>query len=187
VLRQDADVVLIGEIRDEETAKIACQAATTGQLVLSTLHATDPVSAIYRMLDLNVAPYNLASAIRGVVSQQLFRKLCQECRIEYTADDTELKRLALPDGHGPIYTSPDSSTNTCLNCNGKGFVGRTGVFGLLEVTPAIRELIRDSAGVGKMASVAREHGLTTVRDDCVRLLLDGAISPQEFHRVIDEN
>ncbi|MCA9119976.1 MAG: type II/IV secretion system protein [Planctomycetaceae bacterium] len=186
LLRQDADVVLIGEIRDEETAKIACQAATTGQLVLSTLHATDSITAIFRMLDLGVDPYNIAAALRGVVSQQLVRRLCTKCRTPYTPDAEELQKLALINFHGPLYHKPDPLTNPCAHCNSRGILGRTGIFELLDVTHTIRDLIRDRANANAITSVAREGGMTTLWDDGLRLVRDGIISSQEFLRVVDE-
>ena len=186
VLRQDADVVLIGEVRDEETAKIACQAATTGQLVLSTLHATDSVSAVFRMADLGVDRHNLAAALRGIVSQKLIRRLCTKCRIAFAPDDEVLRKLHLSDFHGELYQSPDPLTNPCLNCNSRGFLGRVGIFELLEVTLLIRDLIRDKAGYSAITAAARENGMTTLWDDGLRLVRSGIISPKEFHRVVDD-
>lgn len=187
LLRQDADIVLIGEIRDEETAKTACQAATTGQLVLSTLHSTDSISALFRMMDLGVDPYNTAAALRCVVSQQLIRKLCIQCRIAYTPDEETLRKLGLLDFHGELYHSPDPQTNPCLHCNGRGFLGRTGIFELLELNRPIRDLIRDRASATAITSAALENGMTTLWDDGLRLVRDGIISPLEFYRVVDES
>ena len=186
VLRQDADVVLVGEIRDEETARIACQAATTGQLVLSTLHATDSVSAVLRLIDLGVDPYNIAVALRAIVGQQLIRKLCTECRISYQPDEQTLQKLGLSDFQGELQQSPDPLTNPCLNCNSRGFLGRTGIFEILDVTAEIREQIRDRTGTAAITSIARQGGMPTLWDHGLRLVADGAISPQEFLRVVDE-
>ena len=186
LLRQDADIVLIGEIRDEETAKIAVRAAMTGQLVLSTLHATDAISALLRMIDLGVDCYNIAAALRAVVGQQLIRRLCTQCRIAYKPDQQMLQRLGLSGFQGELYQSPDPLSNPCLDCNGRGFLGRTGMFELLEVTSPIRDLIRDRAGVAAVTSVALEQGMTRLWDDGLRLVRAGVISPQDFLLAVDE-
>ncbi|MCB9873527.1 MAG: type II/IV secretion system protein [Planctomycetaceae bacterium] len=187
LLRQDADVLLIGEIRDEETAKIACQAATTGQLVISTIHATDSLSAVIRMTDLGVDQIHLAAALRGVVSQLLVRRLCIECRIAYAPDADELRQLGLADFRGQLYQSPDPSTNACLSCHGRGFVGRTGIFELLDISHAIRELVRDNVGTAAILSAARDSGMTTLWESGVHLVREGIISKQEFDRAVDES
>jgi type II secretory ATPase GspE/PulE/Tfp pilus assembly ATPase PilB-like protein len=186
LLRQDADILLIGEIRDNESARVACQAATTGQLVLSTLHANDSVSAAFRLADLGVDPYMIASALRGVVSQQLIRKLCTQCRIAHRPSDEDLQRLGLADLQGELYHIPEPSANPCLNCNSRGYLGRTGIFELLEVTSPIRDLIRERAGDTAIAAAARENGMIPLWDDGRRLLREGIISPLDFQRIIDE-
>ena len=186
LLRQDADIVLIGEIRDAETARIACQAATTGQLVLATLHANDSVSATFRMLDLGSDRHSVSASLRAVVTQQLIRKLCPNCWIAYTPDEELRKNLALGDFQGELFRSPDPLENTCVNCNGRGFLRRTGIFELLEVTQPIRDLIRDNAGASEITSAARSNGMTTLRDDGVRLVREGIISVQDFFRFVDD-
>jgi type II secretory ATPase GspE/PulE/Tfp pilus assembly ATPase PilB-like protein len=185
LLRQDADIVLVGEIRDEETAKIAVRAAMAGQLVLSTLHATDSTSAVLRMADLGVDSYNIAAALRAVVGQRLVRRLCTQCRIVYEPDEQMLRRLGLSGFQGELYQRPDPLSNPCLDCNGRGFLGRTGVFELLEVTLPIRDLIRDRAGIAAVTSAARKQGMTRLWDDGLRLVRDGVISPQEFLLTVD--
>lgn len=187
LLRQDADVVLIGEIRDEETAKTACQAATTGQLVLSTLHATDSLSAVTRMSDLGVDRHHLAAALRGVVAQQLIRKLCVDCRIPDTADADALRSIELTDFSNSLYRSPDPSDNSCLGCNGRGFLGRVGIFELLEVNRAIRDLIRENTDTMAILPAARESGMTTLRENGILLVRDGIVSLEEFNRIVDES
>lgn len=187
VLRQDADVVLVGEIRDEETARVACQAATTGQLVLSTLHATDAISTVTRLADLGVDSHHIAAALRGAVSQRLIRKLCTECRIAFKPDNDVLSKLRLFDFQGELYQSPDPLTNPCVHCHSRGFIGRVGIFEFLEVTPTIRELIYDQADATSIAVVAQENGMTTLWDDGLRLVRDGIISPTQFHRALDES
>ncbi len=185
LLRQDADIVLIGEIRDEETARIACQAALTGQLVVSTIHATDSISAVLRLTDLGVDSYHIAAALRAVVSQQLVRLLCRECRVAFEADEQTLQQLGLAGFIGQLYRRPDPLVNPCLNCNGRGFLGRTGIFELLDITPPIRDLIRDRSGGSAVLSAALDRGMTTLRDDGLRLVREGIISPQEFLLSVD--
>jgi type II secretory ATPase GspE/PulE/Tfp pilus assembly ATPase PilB-like protein len=180
LLRQDVDIVLIGEIRDEETAKIACQAAITGQLVLSTLHATDCTSAVLRMLDLGIDFYYIAFAVRAILSQQLVRKLCTQCRIVYEPDEQMLQRLKFSSCEGNFYQRPSPSLNPCVNCNGRGLLGRTGIFELLEVTPPIRTLIRDRASIAAIAAAAQEQGMTRLWDNGLRLVCEGVISPEEL-------
>lgn len=185
LLRQDADIVLIGEIRDEETAKIAVRGAMTGQLVLSTLHATDAASAVLRMADLGVDAYNIAATLRAVVGQQLVRRLCTQCRIVFEPDEQMLERLGLSGFQGDLYQRPDPMSNPCLNCNGRGFLGRTGIFELLEVDPSIRDLIRDKASISAITSAAVKHGMARLWDDGLRLVRDGIISPQELLLAVD--
>lgn len=187
VLRQDADVLMIGEIRDEETAKIACQAATTGQLVLATMHANDAVSAVFRMSELGVDPHNLASALRAVVAQQLIRKLCMQCRIAFTPEAEALGKLGLSDYQGELYQTPDPAENPCLNCNGRGFLGRTGIFELFETDHAIRDLIREKASATTILAKARENGMTSLWAGGQQLVRDGIISSVDFLRVVDES
>jgi type II secretory ATPase GspE/PulE/Tfp pilus assembly ATPase PilB-like protein len=177
--------VLIGEIRDEETAKIACRAAMTGQLVLSTLHATDSVSAVLRLSELGVDPYNVAASLHAVVGQQLVRLLCTQCRIVHEPDEQMLQRLGVPGFPGEVYQRPDPLSNPCLNCNSRGFLGRTGIFEMLEVTAPIRDLIRDKANVKAVTSAAREQGMTSLWDDGLRLVREGVISIQELLFAVD--
>jgi general secretion pathway protein E len=185
ILRQDADIVLVGEIRDEETAQMACQAATTGQLVLSTLHASDAVSAVFRLVELGVDRHNAAGALRAVAAQQLVRKLCLDCRVAYRPDEVALDELGLSRFDGELYQSPDPLTNPCPTCNGRGFIGRTAIFELLEFNHEIRDLVREKSGATDILEAARHCGMTTLWDNGRRLVRDGIVSPQEFHRLVE--
>lgn len=186
LLRQDADVVLVGEIRDAETCQTACQAATTGQLVLATLHANDSVSAVFRLLDLGSDRHTVAAAMRASLSQQLVRRLCPHCRIEYQAGDPACQSHSSGDFEGTLFRRPDPLENSCLQCNGRGFLGRTGIFELLEVTQPIRDLIRGHAGASEILAAARDAGMTTLRDDGMRLVREGIISVEDFDRFVGD-
>lgn len=183
VLRQDADVVLVGEIRDEETAQVACQAATTGQLVLATLHANDSVSALIRTIELRVDPHIVSSALRAVLAQTLVRKLCTACRVPYTPDVELLNDLGIPDFRGELYRQ---SADRCVACNDHGYLGRTAIFEFLEIQPSMRELIRDRARAAPILAAARAHGLSTLWEDGLRLVCDGVTSVEELRRVADD-
>jgi type II secretory ATPase GspE/PulE/Tfp pilus assembly ATPase PilB-like protein len=195
ILRQDPDVILIGEIRDKETAEIACQAAQTGHLVFSTLHANDAVTAIARLIDLGVPPFMLSTALVAVLSQRLVRRLCKKCRkrIKPTADT--LKKLKIdPDAlryayraYDPVEDAPEEEEGeeheACEQCGGSGYFKRTGIFDLLILTDKIRELIRDNPNVGEIRRAATETGLKTLFEDGGRLVIEGETSIQELLRV----
>lgn len=138
------------------------------------------------MLDLGCDRHTVASALRAVVSQQLIRKLCPQCRIAYKPDDEMRHILGLGDFDGDLFRSPNPLENPCLNCNGRGFLGRTGIFELLDVTQHIRELIRENSGSSAISAAARENGMTTLWDDGVRLVREGIISVEDFQRFVDD-
>jgi len=178
ILRQDPDVVMIGEIRDRETAQIAVQASLTGHLVLATLHTNDAVSAITRLTDMGVEPYLLASSLAGVLAQRLVRRLCRHCRQAYQPDAAEL-RLLTP--HAPTRLFRASG---CDQCRQTGYQGRTGIYELLEIGDQLRGLIHDRAAEGSLRSAAlMVSGLQVLRDDALRWLLAGETSLEEVLRV----
>jgi len=196
ILRQDPDVILIGEIRDKETAEIACQAAQTGHMVFSTLHANDAVTAIARLIDLGVPPFMLATAVQAVLSQRLVRRLCKSCRKRVKPSADTLKKLKIdPDAVRYIYraSEPEDSGNeaddsneeieVCANCGGSGYFKRTGIFDLLVINDKIRELIRENPNVQEIRKVATESGLRTLLEDGSRLVIEGETSVQELLRV----
>ncbi|HYF60963.1 MAG TPA: type II secretion system ATPase GspE [Burkholderiaceae bacterium] len=164
ILRQDPDVIMIGEIRDLETAQIAVQASLTGHLVLATLHTNDAVSAITRLIDMGVEPFLLSSSLLGIGAQRLVRKLCPQCR--------------QPD---PI--SRGWRAVGCLACNKTGFTGRTGIYELLVVDDEIRALIHKNAGEGEIRAAAQRNGMQTMRDDGRRWVQAGITSLDEVVRV----
>ena len=179
-LRQDPDVMMIGEIRDLETAEIAVQAALTGHFVFSTLHTNDAAGAVMRLIDMNVAPYLLASTLEAVLGQRLVRTCCRECRQAYEPDDETLERIEMTRdqiGGRPFYFG-----RGCKVCNGTGYKGRKGVFEYLRMSPPLRELVNNKAPTLIIREKARELGMRTMREDGIRSILDGYTTVDEVLR-----
>ena len=179
-LRQDPDVMMIGEIRDLETAEIAVQAALTGHFVFSTLHTNDAAGAVMRLVDMNVAPYLLSSTLEGVLGQRLVRTCCKECKIGYEPDDETLERIELTRdqiGGRPFYFGKG-----CKTCNGTGYKGRKGVFEYLRMSGPLRELVNNRAPTLIIREKARELGMRTMREDGIRSILDGYTTVDEVLR-----
>jgi len=194
ILRQDPDVILVGEIRDAETAEIACQAAQTGHMVLSTLHANDTVTALTRLLDLGVKPFMIAAALTGVLGQRLVRLLCTKCRVACTPPADVLAKFKIPAGKiKSIYraaekedlpASPSGEPKVCKNCGGAGYIGRTGIFELLILSDEIRSLLRSAAlDVPALKQAALKTGLVTLYDEGLKKVLEGKTSIAELQRV----
>ncbi|MFY9327870.1 MAG: type II secretion system ATPase GspE [Georgfuchsia sp.] len=181
ILRQDPDVVMIGEIRDLETAQIAVQASLTGHLVFATLHTNDSVSAVTRLVDMGVEPFLLATSLIGVVAQRLVRRLCPECRKPFTTDGEQLKALGFAPMAGSFYTAQG-----CPSCNNSGYRGRTGIYELLTVDDTLRRLIHDRSSEQELRNYAIAHDMRTLRDDGMRWAAQGAISLEEVVRVTRE-
>jgi general secretion pathway protein E len=181
ILRQDPDVVMIGEIRDLETAQIAVQASLTGHLVFATLHTNDAVSAVTRLVDMAVEPFLLATSLIGVVAQRLVRRLCLECRKPFAADAAQLKALGFAPMAGTFYIAQG-----CSACNHSGYRGRTGIYELLTVDDALRRLIHDRASEQVLRDHAVAQGMRSLRDDGMRWAAQGAISLEEVVRVTRE-
>jgi len=181
ILRQDPDVVMIGEIRDLETAQIAVQASLTGHLVFATLHTNDAVSAVTRLVDMGVEPFLLASSLIGVVAQRLVRRLCLECRKPFAADAAQLRALGLAPTDGTLY-----SAQGCAACNRTGYRGRTGIYELLTVDDDLRRLIHDRASEQALRTHVMSRGMRTLRDDGMRWAGQGVISLEEVVRVTRE-
>ena len=169
ILRQDPDVVMIGEIRDLETAQIAVQASLTGHLVFATLHTNDAVSAVTRLVDMGVEPFLLASSMIGVGAQRLVRLLCLECRKPFIHEGATFH-----------------SAKGCPACNRTGYKGRTGIYELLTVDDELRRLIHDRASEQALREHAVSHGMRSLRDDGMRLAAAGTISLEEVVRVTRE-
>jgi general secretion pathway protein E len=176
ILRQDPDIVMIGEIRDLETSQIAVQASLTGHLVLATLHTNDAPGAVTRLLDMGVEPYLLASTLNGVLAQRLVRKLCPECRQPHEPDASEKTIFGL---HAPerIYRA-----GSCGACNFTGYKGRTGIYELLTIDDDMRRLIHDSAAERELRAHAVRHGMLRLREDGLRWVREGVTSLDEVLR-----
>ena len=177
ILRQDPDKVLVGEIRDWETAQTAIEASLTGHTVFSTLHTNDAPSTITRLLEMGVEPFLLTATIEAIIAQRLVRRICTECREEYQPEDTELMELALkPDevkGKSFYYG------RGCSACNNMGFKGRLGIFEILELNDDLRELMLDRASTDRIRQEAIKHGMRSLRDSGLLSIYDGLTSIEE--------
>jgi type IV pilus assembly protein PilB len=185
ILRQDPNIIMIGEIRDNETAEIAVRSSLTGHLVLSTLHTNDAPGAVTRLVDMGVEPFLVSSSLVGVIAQRLVRKICSSCKEEYIADEWEKRllmynynmdeRLALHRGKG------------CQYCGGSGYKGRIAIFEIMSITKKHRLLIDKRATTDELREYSvREDGMTTLRQNAMKLVLDGVTSVEELLRVTYE-
>jgi general secretion pathway protein E len=182
ILRQDPDVLMVGEMRDGETAAIAVQAAMTGHLVFSTLHTNDAASAVTRLVDLRVEPYLIAATVEGVLAQRLVRKICPECRERYQPDPGAVALLA----HQPVGHIGLQRGRGCVACRHTGYRGRTGLFELLVVTNDIKEALARSPNAGALRELAQTQGMTTLRQDGWRKVQAGLTTVEEVLRVADQ-
>ena len=179
ILRQDPDIIMIGEIKDQETATIAVQASITGHLVVSTLHTNSAASTITRLVDMGIEPYLIADATIGVIAQRLVRRLCPACKKEKKADEQELELLMLaPDADVTVYEPCG-----CPKCDGTGFRGRIGVFEIMEVTQALKNIISKRGTTDDIKNKAVEEGMSTLRMSAAKYVLEGITSVQEMMRV----
>jgi len=181
ILRQDPDVILVGEVRDVETARIAVQSALTGHFVLSSLHATDAPSALHRLLDMGIENFLIASSVTTVLAQRLVRRVCTHCREHYRPSPEELAFLEAIGGQPPEGYLRGAGCNFCAHT---GFLDRTGVYEIMPVTDAIRELILDRAPHGEMRKAARYEGMRTLQEEAVRLVHAGVTTLAEVMRSI---
>ena len=182
ILRQDPDVIMIGEIRDKETAQIAFRASITGHLVLTTVHTNDAPSAVTRLIDLGLEPFMVASALVGVVSMRLVRTLCPRCRETYEVSAESLNRLGARDLAGDTVTLHRG--RGCGYCGSTGYHGRTGIYETLDVSDAIRGLVTQSVSDTTIRTAAIESGMRTMGEDGLRKVLDGQTTLDEVSRVI---
>ncbi|EOK4961601.1 GspE/PulE family protein [Escherichia coli] len=181
ILRQDPDVVMVGEIRDTETAEIAVQASLTGHLVLSTLHTNTAVGAITRLQDMGVEPFLLSSSLTGVMAQRLVRTLCPDCRQPAPATDEEKRLLGITDARTVTLYHPQG----CPACNHKGFRGRTAIHELIVVDATLRDLIHRQAGELELERYVRQHS-AGIRSNGIEKVLAGETSLDEVLRVTME-
>jgi type IV pilus assembly protein PilB len=181
MLRQDPNVIMVGEIRDQETAEIALKAAQTGQLVLSTLHTNDSVSAIVRLLDLGVAPFLIASSVIGVVAQRLVRKLCACHSVEPITPELSAR---LADAGLPITRGDIRVPGACGVCDRTGFKGRTAVAELLTVNESIRAMIRSGENIDAIREAARLRGMRLMHEDGLDKVKAGLTTYDEILRIV---
>lgn len=182
ILRQDPDVILIGEIRDTETAQIAVQASQTGHLVFSTLHTNDSISAITRLRDLGIPGFLISSSLVGILAQRLVRVLCPFCKKEQEMSEETRSRWKTLLGSQPLPRS--FAATGCENCRGSGYKGRTGLFELVGVTENIRSMIADNASESALRKFFKESGFTSLVQDGISKIEQGITSPEELLRVV---
>ena len=176
-LRQDPDIIMVGEMRDLETAQISIQASLTGHLVFTTLHTNDASGAVTRMIDMGVEPFLISSTLQGILAQRLVRTSCKKCRIAYEPTEAVLSELALT--KEDTQDRPFYYGKGCLECNETGYKGRKGLFELLVMSEPIRELINMRAPAGVLRARALELGMRTLRQDGIRSILDGETTVEE--------
>lgn len=180
ILRQDPDVIMIGEIRDEETASLAIRLAITGHLVLSTLHTNDSIGAITRLINLNVEPFMVSSSLNAVISQRLVRKLCNECKKPHQTTKEEMKILELNE-ETTIYTKCG-----CSICHNTGYIGRTGVYEILKINEEIKDILVKNYDYSKIKTKALKTNELGLEIDARRLVLEGVTSLEEYLKVYEK-
>ena len=185
ILRQDPDIIMIGEIRDRETASIAVQASITGHLVVSTLHTNDTASSVTRLLDMGVESYLIADALTGIIAQRLVRRLCPNCKRRHVLLEHELEYLEL---------TPEEKDSAevyepvgCQRCAGTGYFDRIGIYEIMEITPRMRTMISHRCDTGTLRETAIAEGMHTLRESARRLVLEGTTSISEMQRISVEN
>jgi type IV pilus assembly protein PilB len=194
-LRQDPDIIMVGEMRDLETAEIAIEASLTGHLVLSTLHTNDAPSATMRLADMGIEPFLIAATVIGILAQRLARRICMDCKEPYTVKASELARFGFQPGDPDmakygIHIEDANQDVTlyrgrgCETCKGKGFKGRMGIYELLKVNNEIAELIVRRASLVDIKDAAKANGMLEMRKDGLRKILDGMTTPEEVMRVV---
>ncbi len=184
ILRQDPDIIAVGEIRDGETAEIAMRAAITGHLVLSTIHTNSAISTLDRLIDLGVEPYIINSAVKGIISQRLVRRLCPYCRQEYIPTEEELETLDLNPKENPPEKMRFYKKTGCPECMNTGYKGRTAVFEILTLTASIKEKLRDKAPAAELAEAIMESGFEPMMANCRSLVMKGITTVEETGRVL---
>ncbi|MBN2447270.1 MAG: type II/IV secretion system protein, partial [Phycisphaerae bacterium] len=179
ILRQDPDVIMVGEIRDEPTARVATQAALTGHLVLSTLHTNNAPGTFVRLADMGIETYLLASAFNGVIAQRLARTICPHCRTSYYPSEAALRDAGWLEHRDRVCYKGEG----CKQCHDSGYRGRTGIYEILEVTDAVRPYIHNLEDESELIRVIREHGWRPLREEGLQLVEDGRSTLEEVLRV----
>ncbi len=183
ILRQDPDIIMIGEIRDKETAEIAINAALTGHLVISTLHTNDAAGTISRLLDMEIEPFLISSSIICVVGQRLIRKICNSCKVPFTPDNLLLRNLGIPPG-SPVPTLYKGEG--CKNCRDTGYKGRVGIYEVLSINDAVRHEILQRADSSTIRTAAMQKGFRSLRDAGVAKVLEGVTTMEEVMQATQE-
>lgn len=182
VLRQDPNVIMIGEMRDHETAEIAMQASLTGHLVLSTLHTNDATSSIIRLLNLDIQPYLIASSLNGVIAQRLVRVICQHCKEQYTPSQDDLLSIRIRETEKPPFDFYRGKG--CEHCKNTGYMGRTGIYEVFPITIRIREMVASRASEPQIKQAAIAEGMSTLGEDALEKIRMGVTTIDELRRVV---
>ena len=183
ILRQDPDIIMVGEIRDYETASIAVQASITGHLVVSSLHTNNAVSSVTRLMDMGVESYLIADSLIGVIAQRLARRLCPRCKKPHEANENECKILGIEENSGAVIYEPVG----CEFCGETGYYGRIGIYEIMEITPELRRIISAKGGTGEISRLAMENGMKTLQMSAAECVLDGTTSLAELIKISIED
>ena len=179
ILRQDPDIIMVGEIRDGETAEIAIRAAITGHVVLSTLHTNDAPSSIARLVDMGIEPYLISTSVTGIVAQRLVKKVCTKCEKKYSASEYEKRILGVDEDEDVILTKGEG----CSHCNWTGYKGRIGIYEILPIERNVREAITEGKNSDQLKDIAIKDGMKTLRMACMEHVYDGITTVDELLRV----
>jgi general secretion pathway protein E/type IV pilus assembly protein PilB len=177
ILRQAPNIIMIGEIRDAETANIAINASLTGHLVFSTLHTNDAPSAVARLIDIGVQPFLVSSAVRAIVAQRLVRKICPNCKQPYEMSEHEMEMLGIDATQ--LSESSVSRGGGCDTCKHLGYKGRAGIFEIFLIDDEVRHMVNNKANTVDLRKRAREMGMRTLREDGIRKVLSGMTTAEE--------
>jgi type II secretory ATPase GspE/PulE/Tfp pilus assembly ATPase PilB-like protein len=181
MLRQDPDIIMVGEMRDRETVDLAVRAALTGHLVFSTLHTNDAASTYSRLLDMDTDPFLMSSTIRAILAQRLIRRLCSKCKEAYQPNTVELESVGIQTETGTIYKP---STGGCSQCRHTGYKGRAGLYELLIPSDEIKEMVKDRKSDIEINKLAIEQGMISLADEAHRCIFEGNTSIEEIKRVL---
>ena len=180
ILRQDPDMILVGEIRDYDTATIAVEAALTGHVVFSTLHTNDAPQAVTRMLDLGIEPFLVAATVEAIIAQRLVRRICDQCKVTYTPSPEVLMELNLEEQE--LGDKKFAYGQGCVRCNGTGYKGRTAIFEMMMMTDALRQLVLDGVSSDDLRAQGRREGMRTLRESGLMAIFDGVTTVEEVIR-----
>jgi type IV pilus assembly protein PilB len=189
ILRQDPNIIMVGEIRDEETASIAVNAALTGHLLLSTLHTNDASTTLPRLIDMKIEPFLIASTVNIALGQRLVRRICEHCKKHRDLNDNEINNLSAlmsPKKLQDLKTRGIFYGKGCKECNNSGYTGRIGIHEVLEITDAVRDAILKRFSAAQIKEIAIKEGMTTMFDDGIQKVIDGITTIEEVLRVMHE-